>query len=88
MLRQRLKGPALAAYYPRKMATFKDLQKVYGPEFETYDEVEEDRLEKIKMYVKRGDTAYGAFANFYLVSKQEGRVLQKRRGQKQVCVAV
>jgi len=30
------------------MATFKDLQKAY-PEYETYDEEQEDRLEKIKM---------------------------------------
>ncbi|RDL38215.1 Uncharacterized protein BP5553_02555 [Venustampulla echinocandica] len=57
VLRQRLKGPALASYYPRKMATFKDLQKVYGPEFETYDEAEEDRLEKIKILKARGKGA-------------------------------
>merc|ERR1712093_264387 len=29
VLRRRLKGPALAAYYPRKVATIKDLQKLY-----------------------------------------------------------
>ena len=49
ILRQRLKGPALAAYYPRRVATFKMLQKAY-PDYETYDEEEEERLEKIKMY--------------------------------------
>jgi small subunit ribosomal protein S33 len=40
----------LAAYYPRKMATFQDLQKLY-PEYEMVNEPEEDRLEAIKMYV-------------------------------------
>jgi hypothetical protein len=32
------------------MATFKDLQKIYGDQFETFDEEQEERLEKIKMY--------------------------------------
>jgi len=50
ILRQRLRGPALAAYYPRKMATVQDLMKAYAPDFVTYDEEQEDRLEKIKMY--------------------------------------
>lgn len=50
-MRQRLKGPALASYYPRKVATIQDLQKLY-PEFEDFiDEDEEDRLEQIKMFV-------------------------------------
>lgn len=49
VLRQRLKGPALAAYYPRKVATLKDLQRAY-PEYEVINEEEEDRLEAIKMY--------------------------------------
>jgi small subunit ribosomal protein S33 len=50
ILRQRLKGPALAAYYPRKMATIQDLQRAYADlPFEIYDEKEEDRFEKIKM---------------------------------------
>ncbi len=50
ILRQRLKGPSLAAYYPRRVATIKDLQKLY-PNYETYDEDEEDRLEHIQMFV-------------------------------------
>ncbi|KAG9233131.1 mitochondrial ribosomal subunit S27-domain-containing protein [Amylocarpus encephaloides] len=56
VLRQRLKGPALAAYYPRKMATFKDLQKAY-PQWETYDEEQEDRLEALKIIKARGKGA-------------------------------
>lgn len=31
------------------MATFRDLQKAY-PEFETYDDDEEDRVENVQMY--------------------------------------
>ena len=50
VLRQRLKGPSLAAYYPRRVVTLKDLQKAY-PDLETWDEDEEDRLESLQMYV-------------------------------------
>lgn len=34
ILRERLRGPAMAAYYPRRMATIKDVQMMY-PELET-----------------------------------------------------
>jgi small subunit ribosomal protein S33 len=44
-----LRGPALAAYYPRKVATIQDLIKAY-PELDIIDEEEEDRLESIRMY--------------------------------------
>lgn len=47
ILRQRLKGPALAAYYPRKTVTFRDLQKEFAPELIADDEVDDDRLESI-----------------------------------------
>lgn len=50
ILRQRLKGPAVAAYYPRRVKTFKDLKNAY-PDYETWDEDEEDRLENIILYV-------------------------------------
>jgi small subunit ribosomal protein S33 len=49
ILRQRLKGPALASYYPRKMLTIQDLQNAYKDELEIFDDEEEDRFEKIKM---------------------------------------
>jgi hypothetical protein len=49
ILRQRLKGPALASYYPRKIGTIQDLQRVYTDELDIFDEEEEDRFEKIKM---------------------------------------
>jgi hypothetical protein len=50
VLRQRLKGPALAAYYPRKVSTVLDLMKAY-PDLDMINEAEEDRLEKIRMCV-------------------------------------
>lgn len=56
VLRQRLRGPSLAAYYPRRVATFKDLRKLY-PEFELYDNFEEDRLEHIQIAKSRGKGA-------------------------------
>ena len=49
ILRQRLKGPTLAAYYPRKVATIKDLKKQF-PDFEVWDDDELDRLEKVAKY--------------------------------------
>jgi hypothetical protein len=33
------------------VVTFKDLTKTFGPDLETWDEEEEDRLEKIILYV-------------------------------------
>lgn len=56
MLRQRLRGPALAAYYPRRVATFKDFKSLY-PGFETFDDFEEDRLEHLQIAKSRGKGA-------------------------------
>ncbi|KAI9815678.1 MAG: mitochondral 37S ribosomal protein S27 [Pycnora praestabilis] len=56
VLRQRLRGPALAAYYPRRTVTLKDLEDLY-PEFETWDDFEEDRLESIQIAKQRGKGA-------------------------------
>ncbi|TKX25885.1 hypothetical protein C1H76_1729 [Elsinoe australis] len=53
ILRQRLKGPSLAAYYPRRIATIKDLAKAY-PEYEVIDEDEDDRLENVQITKSRG----------------------------------
>jgi len=48
ILRQRLKGPAMAAYYPRRVGTFKELMREY-PGYEGLDEFEEDRAEHVQM---------------------------------------
>lgn len=52
VLRERLIGPAVAAYYPPRNPTMKDLLKLY-PDMETWDEDEEDRLESIAAYFRR-----------------------------------
>ena len=60
MLRQRLKGPSVAAYYPRRVATFKNLQAAYAhfdEELETSDDKEEDPLENIAAAKARGKGA-------------------------------
>ena len=40
----------MTAYYPRRVKTLKDLKKAY-PDYETWDDDEEDRLEGIIVYV-------------------------------------
>ena len=61
VLRQRLRGPSVAAYYPRRVATFKDLQRAYkkmpGEDLETWDDYEEDRLEHLNLAKARGKGA-------------------------------
>ncbi|PFH59080.1 hypothetical protein XA68_12820 [Ophiocordyceps unilateralis] len=57
VLRQRLKGPALSSYYPRKLATIKDVKREFGPHLTTWDEAEEDRLDYIEELKERGKSA-------------------------------
>jgi hypothetical protein len=48
ILRQKLKGPAMASYYPRKVMTFRDFQREFKPlELEIENEPELERLEHI-----------------------------------------
>ncbi|KAL4889140.1 mitochondrial ribosomal subunit S27-domain-containing protein [Aspergillus ambiguus] len=55
ILRQRLRGPAIAAWYPRKTVAFRDLQDAYRPLGLTmFDEVEDDREEAIQIAKLRG----------------------------------
>ncbi|EOD50222.1 mitochondrial 37s ribosomal protein rsm27 [Neofusicoccum parvum] len=56
VLRERLKGPSVAAYYPRRIGTFNDLAKLY-PEWEGLDIQEWDRQEKIAALKARGKGA-------------------------------
>lgn len=48
ILRQRLRGPALAAYYPRRFWTLKELSDQWGPELEMLNEERDDRLEALE----------------------------------------
>ena len=60
VLRQRLRGPSVAAYYPRRVATIQDLKKLYkgfDEEMETWDDDEEDRLEHLVLVKQRGKGA-------------------------------
>ncbi|KAL9066716.1 MAG: hypothetical protein Q9161_007398 [Pseudevernia consocians] len=60
VLRQRLRGPSVAAYYPRRVATIHDLKKLYkgfDEEMETWDDDEEDRLEHLVLVKQRGKGA-------------------------------
>jgi len=68
VLRERLKGPAVASYYPPRSATLKEMMAFY-PQLETYDEKEADRIDSIAIIKARGKgppkkkrTAEGMFA--------------------------
>ncbi|KAJ5556914.1 hypothetical protein N7504_010539 [Penicillium tannophilum] len=55
ILRQRLRGPALAAWYPKQEVSFRDLQNTYKPlGLTTFDEAEDDREEAIQIAKLRG----------------------------------
>lgn len=41
----------MAAYYPRKIVTIKDVKTEFGPELQTWDPQEEMRFEYIEEYV-------------------------------------
>ncbi|EAQ83822.1 hypothetical protein CHGG_10226 [Chaetomium globosum CBS 148.51] len=52
ILRQRLRGPALASYYPRKVMAFRDFQDEFRPlELEVENDDELDRLEHVAAYI-------------------------------------
>jgi hypothetical protein len=52
ILRQRLKGPALASYYPRRLMTFRDFQNEFQPlDLEVENDAELERLEHIEAFV-------------------------------------
>jgi small subunit ribosomal protein S33 len=56
ILRQRLKGPALAQYYPPRISPIRELRRAY-PAWDFEDENEEARLESIRMRKLRGKGA-------------------------------
>jgi hypothetical protein len=84
----------MAAYYPRRVARFADLQKAY-PGFETYDDFEEDRIESVAITKSRGKgapkkkrTAAGKWERMkrerkrgLLTAIQSPRSLARRRGK-------
>ncbi|KAK0740650.1 mitochondrial ribosomal subunit S27-domain-containing protein [Schizothecium vesticola] len=58
ILRQRLRGPALASYYPRKLINDRSLLEEFSPyDLTTTREEEEDRLDHIAALKARGKGA-------------------------------
>ncbi|KAK4228368.1 mitochondrial ribosomal subunit S27-domain-containing protein [Podospora fimiseda] len=58
ILRQRLKGPSLAAYYPKKMYKFREFQEEFGQlELLVEDDKEVARLEHVAALKARGKGA-------------------------------
>lgn len=49
ILRQRLKGPALAEYYPPRKATIKDMRRLW-PDMDFVDEDEEQRVANVERF--------------------------------------
>ena len=49
ILRQRLKGPALAEYYPPRKVTIKDMRKLW-PDMDFIDEDEEQRVANVERF--------------------------------------
>lgn len=87
VLRQRLRGPALASWYPKKTVSFRDMQDTFRPLGLTmFDEFQDDREEAIQMYVllaiihrQRSHVNYST-----AVRNLEERADRRRRGQQKV----
>ncbi|KAF2086903.1 hypothetical protein K490DRAFT_57373 [Saccharata proteae CBS 121410] len=56
ILRQRLKGPILAAYYPRRIGTLQELEKRY-PDYESLDREQMDWEDHVAQLKARGKGA-------------------------------
>ncbi|CAG7932743.1 unnamed protein product [Penicillium olsonii] len=55
ILRQRLRGPTLASWYPKQTVSFRQLQNSYKQfGLTTFDEAEDDREEAIQVAKMRG----------------------------------
>ncbi len=68
ILRQRLRGPALATYYPKRVVTFQDLQREFTPDLVVEDEWDVDRLEHLAKYVASGSTCFQSCSRPFAVS--------------------
>jgi hypothetical protein len=74
----------MAAYYPRRVARFADLQKAY-PGFETYDDFEEDRIESVAITKSRGK---GAPKKKRTAAGKSRKRKRQREGQKMLICCV
>jgi small subunit ribosomal protein S33 len=55
-LRQRLRGPALASYYPPRFRVIQEMRRAY-PDWEVFDEKEIERVQKLERAKARGKGA-------------------------------
>lgn len=58
------------------------------PDLQMYNNAEEDRLEKIRMYATMEQILDNSFADLDVVSKQEEREHQRSGERKRVCFGV
>lgn len=87
VLRQRLRGPALASWYPKKTVSFRDMQDTFRPLGLTmFDEFQDDREEAIQMYIppvmvhpRKSHVNYSI-----AVRNLEERADRRRKGQQKV----
>lgn len=50
VIRQRMRGPTLAAYYPKRSVTLRDLQDRFKEhDLETFDEAQVERLDALEL---------------------------------------
>lgn len=85
ILRQRLKGPTLAAYYPRRSATIEDILNEFKKfDLKGFNEDEEERLESVALAKLRGKgapkkkrTAAGRILDILRFWRDADQVLQR-----------
>jgi hypothetical protein len=79
VLRQRLRGPTLAAWYPKKTVSFRDLRDAIKPlGLTTFDEAEDDREEAIQMYV-----SHSVLAARLLLTMRQRETTREREAEKE-----
>ena len=84
-----MRGPALAAWYPRKTVSFRDLQDTYRPLGLTmFDEAEDDREEAIQMYALPSQPRHLQCSLYSLVRNLEEKADQRKREQRPVSLIV
>lgn len=85
VLRERLKGPSIAEYYPRRGATMRDVQILY-PGLDTWDDDEQDRTEALTLYGFPQHALFPAnrLTKSFTGQNKEVKERQRRRGPRPV----
>lgn len=80
ILRQRLRGPSLAKYYPPRGPTVNTLEKEFKRlELETINEEEEDRLEHLAGQATPTASISRRYSNWSIGLNLVGRARQRRK---------